>query len=313
MKRSLRHFALAVFSILTLSFCWINPANALTFKLPPPGTDVIGHVQWTQARAGDTFSSIGRRYDIGYYELVEANPSLNPIQLDPGTIVVVPSRFILPPAPRSGIVVNIAELRIYYYPANRPVVMTYPVGVGRQGWHIPFGLNRITAKDVNPVWVPPESIRQDRAKDGVILPKSVPPGPANPLGGYRMRLMQPTYLIHGTNDYTGVGRRSSSGCIRMLPEDIEVLFSLVKVNSVVNIVNEPYKAGWDAGKLYLEAHVPLQEQQTNSSVDLGAMRNVVSAATKASAGELSWEIANKIATTQTGVPQVIGYTAEAQQ
>lgn len=291
---------------------WSSVAAALTFPLPPNGNSVIGHMQWTQARAGDTFASIGRRYDVGYFQLVEANGGLNPEQLDPGTLIVIPTRFILPPVPRTGIVLNISELRLYYYPANRPVVMTYPVGIGRQGWEdTPLGPNRITTKEVNPTWTVPDSIRADRAKQGVYLPKSVPPGPDNPLGGYRMRLMQPTYLIHGTNDYTGVGRRSSSGCIRMLPEDVEVLFSMVKVGTPVNIVSEPYKAGWSNGQLYLEAHVPLQEQQTSSDINLTLMRKVVSAATSSYSGQLDDTRAIQVADDQSGVPQVIGYAGAA--
>jgi L,D-transpeptidase ErfK/SrfK len=308
--KSLSLLICCIFSIFFLSVAlWTSTAQALTFPLPPAGDDIVGQVQWAQAQPGDTFSSIGRRYDIGYYELVESNPGLDPEHLDPGTIVVIPSRFILPAVSRTGIVINVAELRIYYYPPKRNVVMTYPIGIGREGWVTPLGLNRIIEKTVNPTWNVPESIRADRAKDGVFLPKSVPPGPDNPLGGYRMRLTQSTYLIHGTNDYTGVGRRSSSGCVRMLPEDVEVLFSMVKVGTPVNIVNEPYKAGWDSTKLYLEAHVPLQEQQTDNGVDLNLMRNVVTAATRAHAGELSWSTANQVAQEQNGIPQIIGYVA----
>lgn len=295
---------------ISLAWGWSNTANALTFPLPSHGDSVVGQLQWTQARAGDTFSSIGRRYDVGYYTLVEANPSLNPDQLTPGTIVVIPARFILPPVPRANIVVNIAELRIYYYPPKQPVVVVYPIGVGREGWGTILGSYHIIEKTVNPTWHVPKSIRDDRAKQGVFLPKSVPPGPDNPLGSYRMRLSEPTYLIHGTNDYTGVGRRSSSGCIRMLPEDVEALFSSVKVGTPVNIINAPYKAGWSKGKLYLEAHVPLQEQQVTSGIDLEAMRSVVTAATALQSGQLSWDIATRIATDQMGIPQIIGYATE---
>lgn len=289
-----------------MGWSWAGIAAALTFPLPPAGESVVGHAQWTQSLPGDTFSAIGRRYDIGYYELVEANPGIDPEQIQPRTIVVIPSRFVLPPVPRVGIVINVAELRVYYYPGNN-TVMTFPVGIGRQGWSTPLGRNQIVEKTVNPVWNVPESIRADRAKAGVYLPKSVPAGPDNPLGGYAMRLSQRTYLMHGTNDYTGVGRRSSSGCIRMLPEDVEVLFSHVKVGTPVDIVDMAYKAGWNNGKLYLEAHVPLQEQETKSGVNLTAMRNTVTAATRARAGQLNWDMANQIAEAQNGVPQPIGY------
>lgn len=295
--------------ILLVGLGWMSSASALTFSLPGGGDNVVGRMQWTQAMAGDTFSSIGRRYDVGYYQLVEANPGVDPSNPSPGTVIVVPTRFVLPAVPRTGIVVNLAELRIYYYPPNSGKVVTYPIGIGRQGWDTPVGVMHIIEKTVNPTWNVPASIRADRAKDGVELPKSVPPGPDNPLGGYRMRLSQPTYLIHGTNDYRGVGRRSSSGCMRLYNEDVEELFSHVKKGAPVNIINSAYKAGWLGGALYLEAHVPLQEQQKGSAVDVDAMHKVVAAATSLHAGALNWDKADRIATIQNGVPQVIGHSS----
>lgn len=232
-------------------FYWsvVAPATALTFVLPAHGDDVVGHVQWTQALPGDTFNKIGRRYDMGYFELVEANPMINPDHPQPGSIIVIPSRFILPPK-RHGLVINLAELRIYYYPPHRHVVITYPVGIGREGWDTPLGPSWIAEKMRNPIWTVPESIRKDRAKEGVHLPVKVPPGPDNPLGGYAMRLKQATYLIHGTNDSQGVGRRSSAGCIRLFPEDIESLFAEVARKEKVTIIDLPYKFGWEKHRLF---------------------------------------------------------------
>lgn len=298
-------FFRVLFSLLTL-ICSISSATALTFKLPTNGDNVVGRMQWAQAMAGDTFSSIGRRYDVGYYQLVEANPGVDPVNPPPGTMIVIPTQFVLPAAPRTGMVVNLAELRIYYYPPNSGKVVTYPIGIGREGWDTPVGLMHIIEKTVNPTWVVPASIREDRAKQGVQLPKSVPPGPDNPLGGYRMRLSQPTFLIHGTNDYRGVGRRSSSGCMRMFPEDVEALFNYVKTGTTVNVIDKAYKAGWLNGGLYLEAHVPLQEQQVNNALDINSMRNIVIAATSTRTGVLNWDKAERIATIQNGVPQIIG-------
>lgn len=302
-----KRLPLSLLSGILLSFCLASKALALSFTLPTDGNDVVGHVQWVQARPGDTFSKIGRDYDIGYYALVEANPKLDPDHLAPGTIVVVPSRLVLPNAPHTGIVINLAELRLYYYQPGNNTVITYPIGIGRQGEDTPLGTMHIIQKIVNPTWYVPQSIHDERAAQGVYLPKFVPPGPDNPLGGYAMRLSHPTYLIHGTNDYTGVGRRSSSGCIRMLPEDVEALFPHVKVNTQVNIVDEAYKAGWRNGKLYLEAHLPLQEQQANGAVNLDAMHAVVLAAAKLHPGaHIDWDEADRVANTQNAVPQVVG-------
>ena len=291
-------------------FCFIlfvNQACALTFSLSNQ-EDIVGQVQWTQALPGDTFSKIGRRFDLGYFELVEANPMLNPEELMPGTIVVLPSRFILPPGPRKGIVVNLAELRIYCYAANGRQVATYPVGIGREGWDTPLGVSWVAEKIINPIWTVPVSIRKDREKEGVYLPAKVLPGPNNPLGGYALRLKQSTYLIHGTNDYRGVGRRSSAGCIRMLPEDIESFFPKVKQREPIYIVNLPYKLGWYNNRLYLEVHVPLQGDITLEAI-AQAIKKKVRKDSRYEQLTVSWKMVNAVISQKQGIPRLIGFPA----
>jgi L,D-transpeptidase ErfK/SrfK len=289
--------------------CVVSPACALTFALPAAGDSVVGQVQWTQALAGDTFDTIGRRYDMGFFELIEANPTLDPLHLVPGTIIVIPSRFILPPGPRLGIVINLAELRIYYYPRGHHTVITYPVGIGREGWDTPLGLSWVEQKIVNPTWIVPESIRKDRAKEGIYLPSKVAPGPDNPLGAYALRLKQVTYLIHGTNEAAGVGRRSSAGCLRLFPEDIESLFPQVKYKERVYIVDLPYKVGWDKHRLYLEAHVPLQGKSSLDLVQPAVIKELVQA--HSIAADVQWQAVDDIAGSQNGIPQEIGYAKAA--
>lgn len=282
--------------------------NALTFELPTNGDNIVGHPQWMQAQEGDDFCQIARHYDIGYFQLVEANPGVDPDKISAGTVIVIPSRFILPTVPRTGIIISLAELRLYYFPPGGKTVSIYPIGIGREDWITPLGTTKVVEKTINPIWNVPESIRKDRAKDGVYLPSCVQPGPDNPLGGYRMRLgiQKWTYLIHGTNDFRGVGRRSSSGCIRMLPEDVEILFPKVAVGTPVTIINTPYKVGWLSDKLFLEAHIPLQEQKPNGEPDFLAMKNIVLAAMKSHSGTINWKKAHKIAAQQNGTPQTIG-------
>lgn len=294
---------LIIISSLLLS----TSAFALTFTLPNSGNDMVGKVQWTQSLPGDTFSSLGRRYDIGYFQLVEANPSVKPTLPHPGTVVVVPGRFILPDAPRTGIVVNLDELRVYYYPAGKNEVVTYPVGIGREGWNTPLGNTTVIAKVTNPTWVVPADIKADRAKQGVILPDKVLPGPDNPLGGYALYLGFPGYRMHGTNDPTGIGRRSSSGCIRMWPEDIEELFAHVPKGEHILVVSQAYKVGWDDGKLYLESHVPLEEQIKPTGEDLTPMVNEINQAIAGKNATVDWKLANKIALQHNGIPQEIGH------
>jgi L,D-transpeptidase ErfK/SrfK len=200
-----------------------------------------------------------------------ANPNVDRWLPGEGTQVVVPSHYILPRAPRQGLVLNLPEMRMYYFPPKKPgqpaQVQTYPIGIGRMDWATPLGVAKITGKVKDPTWTPPESIRREHAAKGDPLPAVVPAGPDNPLGRYAMRLSIPGYLIHSTNKPLGVGMRVSHGCIRMLPDDIERLFPQLPVGTPVNIVNQPVKAGWHGGKLYIEVHPPLEEYPN----DRGAM------------------------------------------
>lgn len=279
--------------------------SALTFELPTNGDNIVGKVYHISAHPGDTFSKIGRRYDVGYYSLVEANPGLNPSNIAADTPIIVPAQFILPPVVRKGIVVNLAELRLYYFPPNSRQVITYPVGIGREGWDTPLGMSYVGSKTKNPTWYVPDSIRNYRASEGVILPRIVPPGPNNPLGGYALRLANTTYLIHGTNDYTGVGRRSSSGCIRMLPEDVEQLFDEISPKTSIHTINAPYKLGWLKDKLYLEAHLPLEQQQQYMN-NPAFLTQLITQMAKRRPLDIDWQKMTDIAQAQSGIPQIIG-------
>ncbi len=233
-------------------------AGAATFELPPEGTDVIGEVSTVVARHDDTLIDIARAHGFGYEDLVRANPGVNPWLPGEGTEIVLPGRFVLPAVPRKGIVLNVAEYRMYYFPppkaGQRPVVMTFAVSIGRQDWATPVGVTRVVQKTVNPSWYPPQSVLDEHEADGRPLPRIVPPGPDNPLGAHAMRLGLPGYLIHGTNRPAGVGMRVTHGCLRMFPEDIEFLFERVPVNTQVRIINEPVKIGWNGDALVMEAH-----------------------------------------------------------
>jgi L,D-transpeptidase ErfK/SrfK len=182
-----------------------------------------------------------------------------------GAETLVPTRYILPDAKRIGIVLNVPEMRLYFYPpvrAGEPaVVKTYPVSIGRMDWDTPLGTTAVAAKTRNPSWRPPDSIRAEHAADGTPLPEIIPPGPDNPLGDYALRLTRSGYLIHGTNRPYGVGMRVTHGCVRMYPENIEALFPEVPVGTPVEIVDEPVKIGWLADTLFIEVHPPLEEQR----------------------------------------------------
>jgi len=246
--------------------------RAEIFELPPDGYDVIGTVTTVKARAEDTLLDIARRHGLGFHDIAHANPNVNVWVPGEGTEVVLPTRFVLPPGPRRGIVLNLAEYRLYYFPepqAGEPAyVLTYPISIGRMDWATPLGVTHIVSKVTEPSWYPPQSVRDEHAADGRPLPRVVPPGPDNPLGRYAMRLGLPGYLIHGTNRPAGVGMRVTHGCIRMFPEDIEYLFPNVSVNTPVRIINEPIKLGWFGDELVMEAHPVLESAVEDSDADL---------------------------------------------
>lgn len=267
--RRVRGLAAAVLALAGLGLA--GNAGALTYPLPPSDVDVVGEIRRIQADHSDTLLDLGRAYGVGYEEMRRANPGVDLWLPGEGTEIVVPSRFVLPNAPREGVVVNLAEMRLYYYPPAGPegqrTVETYPISVGRMDWNTPLGETRIVEKVEDPFWYPPQSIREEARAEGRDLPKAVPPGPENPLGRHKMRLDIPggAYLIHGTNNPMGIGMRVTHGCVRMYPEDIESLFERLPVDTPVRIVNQPVKAGWVAGTLFVETHPVLPPEAEEAS------------------------------------------------
>ncbi len=224
-------------------------------------SDLVGKLQTIGATSEETLLDIARMYDIGQEEIVQANPGVDRWLPGGGTEVTIPAWHVLPAAPRTGLVLNLPEMRLYAFADKGKIVNTYPVSVGRMDWKTPLGESRIVRKQKDPAWYPPDSVKQEAAADGKVMPDMVPAGPDNPLGQYALRLNLPGYLIHGTNKPYGVGMRVTHGCIRLLPEDIEELFGKVKTGTRVRLVNQPVKLGWDHETLYMEVHPPLEEDQ----------------------------------------------------
>jgi L,D-transpeptidase ErfK/SrfK len=290
----------------------LAPAAGGTAVLPLPADgDLVGDYAEVAAVHDDTLIDIARRFGLGYEEVVNANPGVDPWLPGAGTVVRLPLRRVLPDAPREGIVVNLPEHRLYYFPAAKPgeprVVVTYPVSIGKMDWSTPLGLTRVAAKVKDPPWYPPESVRAEHATRGDILPKVVPAGPDNPLGQYMMRLAIPGggYLIHGTNKPAGVGMQVTHGCMRLYPEDIEELFRRVAIDTPVRIVNQPHKVGWAGGDLYVEVHPPLES--TDSGVfepDRTALARLVANAVRGrpGAGGVVWARAETAFTEARGIP-----------
>ncbi|KPQ20644.1 MAG: L,D-transpeptidase ErkK [Halomonas sp. HL-93] len=224
----------------------------------------------------DTLVDVARRHNIGFEEIRMANPDVSLWVPGEGTEVVIPAQYILPPGEREGIVVNLSELRLYYYPADKPgIVETYPVSVGREEFATPVGETKTTVKVKDPAWSPPESMRREAAERGDPAPSVVPPGPDNPLGEHAILLGLPSYLIHGTNRPDGVGMRVSRGCIRMYPEDIKSLYERVPSGTKVNLIDAPFKAGWASdGTLFVQSYPQLEENLENFEPLLEAIKRV---------------------------------------
>jgi L,D-transpeptidase ErfK/SrfK len=287
-------------------------AAAATISFPLPGgiDSVFGSVTTVTAVQEETLPDIARRYSLGYYDIKLANPGVDTWLPGVGAEIVLPTEFVLPQAARKGIVINIPEMRLYYFTGSRKKgaieVQTYPIGIGREGRHTPYVTTHIAQKQVRPTWFPPESIRKEHAAEGDPLPERVGPGPDNPLGEYAMRLGLPTYLIHGTNRPWGVGMRVSSGCIRLYPEDIATLYPRVKVGTPVRIVNQPYKVGLRGERLFLEAHPYLDEDAQAFKENLTPVVKMVVASTEERAYEIDWMLARQVIQDAQGVPVEIG-------
>jgi L,D-transpeptidase ErfK/SrfK len=286
--------------------------GAAEYLLPTNGDNVIGVVTTAVAEHEDTLLDIGRRHGVGYEEIIAANPGIDPWLPGAGTEVVIPGRFILPDAPREGIVVNLPEHRLYYFPPAQPgqlrVVRTYPISTAKMDWKTPLGVTKIVSKEERPNWYPPESVRLEHVAKGDPLPKVVPPGPDNPLGEYKMRLGIPNgaYLIHGTNRPAGVGMQVTHGCIRMFPEDIAEVFTLVPVGTQVNLIDQTTKVGWSRGTLYVERQAPLEGTQDSTHLDPAELDRAVQVATAGLGVQVDWETARMAFKQMSGVPVRIG-------
>ena len=292
------------------------PSLATVYELSSPTQNVLGEDLRIQTVYEDTLYDLARRYSLGSDELIRVNPQLDPWIPGAGKTVLIPGRHILPTGPRVGIVVNIAEHRLYYYPKPKrhhpQQVITYPVSIGKMDWRTPLGETQVIAKQKNPWWIPTESVRAEHARNGDPLPARVPPGPDNPLGDRALRLAagHGTYLIHGTNNPIAVGLAVTHGCIRMYPEDIEALFPQIPVGTPVRIVNEPVKVAWVDGELLLEAHPPVDAQGQSYEPDVEKFADLLRQAVGDSTVAIHWDYAREVLAHADGVLATVGLEAE---
>jgi L,D-transpeptidase ErfK/SrfK len=305
--------AAALLALLTLSAA--QPSRATVYTLTAADT-VVGADQAVTTVYEDTLYDLARTYSLGSEELIRVNPGVDPWLPGADKELTIPGRHILPTGPREGIVVNLPEHRLYYYPKQirgKPQqVITYPVSIGKMDWHTPIGLTHVIAKQKDPAWFPPESVRKEHAAAGDPLPARVPPGPDNPLGAYAMRLAAGggTYEIHGTNNPIAVGLAVTHGCIRMYPDDVAALYPLIPVGTPVRIVNEPVKVAWVDGELLLEAHPPVDAEGQSFEPNVDQFADLLRTAVGDSTVAIHWDYAREVLQKADGVLATVGLEAD---
>jgi L,D-transpeptidase ErfK/SrfK len=298
--------------LTTASTC----CRATSYEITSPGQRVFGEDQSVQTVYEDTLYDLARQYSLGSEELIRVNPKIDPWIPGADKTVFIPGRHILPTGPHTGIVINIAEHRLYYYPKPQrhmpQQVITYPISIGKMDWRTPLGLTHVIAKQKDPWWHPTKSVRDEHAKDGDILPAAVPPGPDNPLGTRAMRLAagNGTYLIHGTNNPIAVGLAVTHGCIRMYPEDVEALYPRVPVGTEVRIINEPVKVAWVNGELMVEVHPPVDAQGQSYEPDVDKFSELLKQAVGKSVVAIHWDYAREVLGRADGVLATVGLEAQ---
>ncbi|HSW93806.1 MAG TPA: L,D-transpeptidase family protein [Gammaproteobacteria bacterium] len=305
MRNTVFHFG-SVLACLILSLTG-QLVQAKSFPLPEENHSLVGEVQYTTTEPGDTTTSVSERYNVGLNSIVEANSGVNERSVFvTGTPLKIGTRFMLPPGKRQGIVINLAEMRLYYYPPGTNEVMTFPVGIGRIGKTIPVRKTSIVRKTTNPTWTPPADIRKFDEEQGIKLPKVMAAGPDNPLGPYGIYLGIPTYLIHSTIFPESIGRRASFGCIRMNETDIRQFYPMVTPGTPVEIIDMPYKVAWNDNRLYLEAHAPLEERSNLEPSTLhGIVKSIEANLPHDQVVLVNWQLVAWLAEQPDGIPHAI--------
>lgn len=293
--------------LVLLLACCAAPAWSATFLLPADGSDVVGQLQVVTADSRNTLLDIARHYDLGYEEITVANPGVSTWLPGEGTRIVVPTEFILPPRPWEGIVVNIPQRRLYYFPrhkANEPAtVVTFPIGIARPGWPTPLGRTRIIAKYKDPSWFVPKSIQEEQRREGEPnFPDYFPPGPNNPMGMLALETGFAQIFLHGTNRPWGIGMQVSHGCIHLYPEDADFLFPRVAVGTPVSFINQPVLVGDRGPLLYLSVFDPVEGYAGSQESLLVQAMDAVTLHEQENAPEVDWDRVRQVVDAKAIVP-----------
>lgn len=324
---SLKSMAFLFSTLCTTAFAYgddVAQDRITRFSLPESG-DIVGEMRSVQARHEDTLIDIAKHYGLGYEAMRAANPGVDAWLPGEGTSVALPNMHLLPNTIREGIIVNVAEMRLYYFPLakeNMPEeVEIFAISIGRGDWNTPITETKVVSKIEDPVWFPPASIRAEHAAKGKTLPLRVAAGPDNPLGKYVIQLDIPGYFIHGTDRTFGIGMQVTHGCMRMYPQDIERLTFTVPNGTPVRIINQRFKAGWKNQKLYLEVHPPLDSksdspanQELKEELLAQEMTQAIINATKGpNEYQIDWDSVALTREEARGVPILVGKKLDRRQ
>ncbi len=266
------------------------PSAILSLLYAPPARadeDIIGQPMSYVTRYEDTLLDVARDNDLGYVEIRAANPAIDPWLPGAGQVLTLPTVHIFPAAPRRGIVINLPELRLYFFEQDG-TPHSFPIGIGEVGKETPLGQSQIIRKARDPPWFPTRSERRDDPD----LPVMVAPGPDNPMGDFALYLARTRYAIHGTNNVYSIGRRGTHGCIRLYPEDIEILYRLAPISTPVTVVNQQTKLGWSGGELYLEIHPSPSEIDAIEEHGIAPLDQAIDAGelVRVAAGDEAWRL-----------------------
>lgn len=264
----MKKIKLFLFLLLTgLAASW-QVAKAVTYPLPTSKSRLVGENKAIQIANNNKLplEAFAANDQMGLSNLLEANPGVDVYLPTPGSTLLIPLQLILPDAPREGIIINSAEMRLYYYPKKSKTVKVLPIGIGQLGKDTPLDwVTSVQNKRTNPTWTPTKAMHQEYLANGKNIPDVFPAGPDNPMGLYALYIGR-LFAIHGTNADFGIGLRVSHGCVRLRAEDIEWLYNTVPIGTRVQFINQPIKMTVEPdGSHYLEVHNPLsmtEEQLT---------------------------------------------------
>jgi L,D-transpeptidase ErfK/SrfK len=295
-----------VFAAMALAASLPSLAQAREFPLAP-GQTAVGQIGTYTTKYSDTLLDVARDNDLGYAQIMVVNRGINPWLPGDDKRVVLPSLYLLPDVPHKGIVLNLPEQRVFYFPPGGKTVETYPIGAGVEGRNTPLGITHIVTKQVHPGWAVPPSIRAERPE----LPAYIPPGPDNPMGDLAMGLTWRGYYLHGTNKPDGVGRNVSHGCIHFYPEDIDRLFHEVSVGTQVRVINQEVVTGWIDNRLYV-AVFPNKEQVDEIDIEQPMTPTMppdlvqrVRTAAGDQADRVDWALVRHLGIARNGIPTAV--------